>query len=263
MADTGLPVEIPATIPADAVHRLSDGDVSLLGRMPNASNATFLVRIDEPGSAPPPPDDAGHAPAGPAWGLAIYKPLRGERPLWDFPAGLYQREAAAYRLSAATGLDVIPPTVVRDDAPLGVGSLQWFVNADFTEHYFSLAAERPHLRDQLRAMAVFDVIANNTDRKSGHCLYEQATERVWGIDNGLCFSIEARLRTVIWDFAGDALTPPLQAAAAGVADHVPDDVAALLDDDEVAALQVRAARLADRGTFPHDRTGRGYPWPLV
>ena len=129
-------------------------EVAVLGRMRNASNATFLVSLD---------DDEG---------LAIYKPGRGERPLWDFPPGLYRREVAAYVLSEALGLHIVPPTVLRPDAPLGEGSLQWFVNADFAEHYFSLYAERPELHDQLRAIAVFDAIANNTDRKSGHCLLE-------------------------------------------------------------------------------------------
>ena len=128
--------------------------VNVLGRMRNASNATFLVSLDG------------------ADGLAIYKPGRGERPLWDFEPGLYRREVAAFRLSEALGLGVVPPTVLRPDAPLGEGSLQWFVNADFREHYFSLYAERPDLHDQLRAIAVFDALANNTDRKSGHCLLE-------------------------------------------------------------------------------------------
>jgi len=248
-----LPVTVPATIPADAVDRLATGEIELVGRMPNASNATFLVTLRDADA-----DGAGGEP----YAVAIYKPVRGERPLWDFPPGLHLREIAAYRLSARSGLDVIPPTVLRPDAPLGEGSLQWFVNADFSEHYFSLA-ERSELREQFRALALLDVLANNTDRKSGHCLYEPAAQRVWGIDNGLCFSLDARLRTVIWEFAGDPLDTRLRAVAAGLAECLPPDVAELLDADEAAAISERAARLAARGTFPHDRSGRGYPWPLI
>ena len=136
---------------------------------------------------------------------AIYKPVRGERPLWDFEPGLHKREAAAYRLSEAMGFGVVPPTVLRDDGPLGEGSLQWFVAADHREHYFTIAEQRPDLHPQLRDIAVLDVVANNTDRKSGHCLL--AGDRVWAIDNGLCFAPDFKLRTVIWEFAGDALTP--------------------------------------------------------
>lgn len=254
-----LPVQIPAAIPHDAATVLAEAAVTLLGRMPNASNATFLVRLDPAGTDLP--DD--HEDRQPPLGLAIYKPLRGERPLWDFPPGLHRREVAAYRLSHAAGLDVIPPTVLRPDAPLGEGSLQWFVNADFAEHYFSLHEQRPELHDRLRALTVFDIVANNTDRKSGHCLYEPATGHVWGIDNGLCFSVDARLRTVIWDFAGEPLGEPLRVVAASLAEEVPAAVAELLDDDEVDAVRARAAALADDGTFPFDRSGHGYPWPLI
>ena len=96
--------------------------------------------------------------------------MRGERPLWDFEPGLHKREAAAFRLSEEMGIGVVPPTVLRDDGPLGEGSFQWFVDADHREHYFTIAEHRPDLHDQLRAIAVLDVVANNTDRKSGHCL---------------------------------------------------------------------------------------------
>ena len=251
-------LRVPARIPDDAEQRLLNGTIEVLGRMPNASNGTFLVRLDVPGSA-----DTNAEAQGEPYAMAIYKPERGERPLWDFPSGLFRREVAAYRLSRALGLDVIPPTVRRVDAPFDEGSLQWFVNADFTEHYFSLCEQRADLHGQLRDLAVFDLIANNTDRKSGHCLLEPATDRVWGIDNGLCFSIDARLRTVIWDFAGEALTERQRDAAWSIAESVPDEVAELLDDDEVEAMRDRAGRLARRGTLPFDRSGHGYPWPLV
>ena len=233
-------------VPADATERLAQAEVAVLGRMRNASNATFLVSLD---------DDEG---------LAIYKPGRGERPLWDFPPGLYRREVAAYELSEALGLHIVPPTVLRPDAPLGEGSLQWFVNADFAEHYFSLFAERPELHDQLRAIAVFDTIANNTDRKSGHCLLEigDGIDRVWAIDNGLCFSTEDKLRTVIWEFAGEPLPDELRRAAAQAVE-TPSTLADLLDDEEITAISRRARRLASTATFPSERHSHGYPWPLV
>jgi uncharacterized repeat protein (TIGR03843 family) len=261
MADTDTPLRIPPTIPPDAEQRLATGTISVVGRMPNASNGTFLVQLDDPDASGT--HDASADDSTAPYGLAIYKPGRGERPLWDFPPGLFRREVAAYRLSRATGLDVIPPTVLRTDAPFGEGSLQWFVNADFREHYFTLCEQRPDLHDQLRALAVFDVLANNTDRKSGHCLLEPDAGRVWGIDNGLCFSTEARLRTVIWDFAGEALPEPWRDVAWAIADTVPDTVVELLDDDEVEAIRTRAVRLARRSTLPVDRSGRAYPWPLV
>jgi uncharacterized repeat protein (TIGR03843 family) len=235
-------------VPRDATDRLASAGVTVLGRMLNASNATFLVRLDG------------------ADGMAIYKPGRGERPLWDFAPGLYRREVAAYVLSEALGLGVVPPTVVRPDAPLGEGSLQWFVNADFAEHYFSLYGERPDLHDQLRAIAVFDAIANNTDRKSGHCLLEVAAnadgDQVWAIDNGLCFAADDKLRTVIWEFAGEPLTHELRRAA-GCAVDPPAELEALLDDDEITAISARARRLLARATFPAEQHSHGYPWPLV
>ncbi len=251
--DADVAIAVPAVVPPDAVNRLETGAVSLLGRMPNASNGTFLVRVDDLAATDDEP-----------WGLAIYKPERGERPLWDFEPGLYRRETAAYRLGVAAGIDVVPPTVIRADAPLGEGSLQWFVNADFTQHYFSLVEARPDLVQQFMDIAVFDVLVNNTDRKSGHCLLEAATDRVWAIDNGLCFAAHFKLRTVIWEFAGDPLPRRLIEAVRHVAERgVSDDVAELLADDEVAAIATRAALLADLGAFPVDRGGRGYPWPLV
>ena len=143
--------------------------------MPYSSNATFLVHVEHDGLSHP----------------AIYKPMRGERPLWDFEPGLHRREVAAYLLSEALGIGVIPPTVLRD-GPLGEGSVQWFVTADHRQHYFTIHEQYPELHDRLRAMALLDIIANNTDRKSGHCLLVPATDgapaSVWGIDQGLCFA---------------------------------------------------------------------------
>ena len=229
------------------------GEMEIEGRMPWSSNATFLVHLRDG-------DDEV--------AKAIYKPERGERPLWDFPSGLYRREAAAYRLWAATGWSAlsggggVPPTVVRD-GPLGVGSLQLFIPSDFEQHYFSLYEQREDLHDQLQAICAFDLLANNTDRKGGHCLLGH-DGFVYAIDNGLCFASPFKLRTVIWEFAGapvpDVLLPQIEA----IAGHVPDEVTELIDDpEEIEAIQERARDLATHGRFPVDPTGRRYPWPLV
>lgn len=224
---------------------LTHGEIDVEGRMPYSSNGTFLVTLSLD-------DDSMRA---------IYKPLRGERPLWDFPAGLYKREIAAYRLSAAMGFDLVPLTIERD-GPGGIGSLQAFVDADFTEHYFTLYESRPDLHDQFRRLVAFDIVANNTDRKSGHCLVD-ASSHVWAIDNGLCFAADFKLRTVIWEFGGEPIPVDVIDAVRTVADSPPIEVAALLDDDEIEAMIERAMMLAEGGMFPIDSTGRRYPWPVV
>lgn len=224
---------------------LTEGSVEVEMRMPYSSNATFLVRISH--------DERSCR--------AIYKPLRGERPLWDFAPGLHRREVAAYRLAIAMGFDFVPITVLRD-GPLGEGSVQLLIDADFEQHYFTLFESHPELHDQFRNIAVFDIVANNTDRKSGHVLVD-AERHVWGIDHGLCFAADFKLRTVIWEFGGEALPEPLLDAVRRVADTVPLEVASLLDSDEVEALTHRAAWLLEHRQFPVDDSGRRYPWPLV
>jgi uncharacterized repeat protein (TIGR03843 family) len=235
---------VPADELTDPVAFLTNGEIEVEGRMPWSSNATFLVTVH----------------CGERDHHAIYKPVRGERPLWDFEPGLHKRELAAYRLSEHLGIGAVPPTIVRD-GPFGEGSLQWFVEADHREHYFTIYEQRPDLHDQLRAIAALDLLANNTDRKSGHCLL--AGDRVWAIDNGLCFAAPSKLRTVIWEFGGEPIPPPLLDAIAPLAGRVPFDLAVLLDDDEVDALSRRAAQVVDAGVFPEDDSGHRYPWPLV
>ena len=225
---------------------LTEGSVDLVGRILRSSNETFLVQLSH----------------GEDTAQAIYKPVAGERPLSDFEPGLHRRERAAYLLSEALGWGMVPPTVIREDAPLGVGSLQWFIDCDFREHYFTLAAEDPSTHPDLARMALFDYVANNTDRKSGHVLRGD-DGRIWGIDHGLCFSAVFKLRTVIWDFAGEPIPEPLLADIAPLADEVPAELAELLDDDEVAALRRRVRRMLQEGTLPVDLTGMRYPWPLV
>jgi len=225
---------------------LVEGRIDLLGRILRSSNATFLVQVSCG-------DDS-------AW--AVYKPEAGERALADFEPGLYRRERAAYLLSEYLKWGIVPPTVIREDSPLGIGSLQWFVESDLHEHYFTLYAESPDTHHELSRIALFDCVANNTDRKSGHVLRGH-DGRVWGIDHGLCFSADFKLRTVIWDFAGKPIPDGLLEDIAPLAETVPDDVAALLDEAEVAALQRRVKRLQRERVLPVDTTGMRFPWPLV
>ena len=230
---------------AHQLHVLTCGEIDIEGRMPWSSNATFLVNIVCGGD---------HA-------QGIYKPMRGERPLWDFEPGLHRREVAAYRLSEALGLDLVPPTVLRD-GPYGEGSVQWFVDVDHRQHYFTIHEERPDLHDTLRNVAVFDLLANNTDRKSGHVLID-SDDHVWGIDHGLCFSADFKLRTVVWEFGGEPIDAALLDAIQPIGKAVPLEIATLLADDEVAALQERAQWVAANPVFPVDQSGRRYPWPIV
>lgn len=230
------------------LERLSCGDIDIDGRMPNSSNATFLVTIGAHG------DDASPM-------KAIYKPLSGERPLWDFDPGLYKREVAAYRLSDVLGYHIIPPTVVRE-GPLGEGSLQLFIDHDPSQHYFTFLDGRPELHDRLRTLAVFDIVANNTDRKGGHVLVDDDSN-VWGIDHGVCFSDEFKLRTVIWDFAGDHIDESLLAPLEPFVQSVPVSIAALLTDDEIEAMIERAVWLLENRVFPAAESRYQYPWPLL
>jgi uncharacterized repeat protein (TIGR03843 family) len=225
---------------------LTEGHVELLGRILRSSNETFLVQVSCG-------DDAASA---------VYKPEAGERPLSDFEPGLYRRERAAYLLSESLGWGLVPLTVIREDAPLGVGSLQWFIECDFREHYFTLYADSPATHRDLARIALFDYVANNTDRKSGHVLRGD-NGRVWGIDHGLCFSAGFKLRTVIWDFAGEPIPEALLEDIAPLAEAVPAEVAELLDDAEVIALRRRVRRLLHARVLPVDQTGMRYPWPLV
>jgi len=224
---------------------LRRGKIEVKGRMPWSSNGTFLVELCLDG------EEAS----------AIYKPHRGERPLWDYPTGLYRREVAVYVVSEFLGWGLVPETVVRDDGPFGPGSLQRFVPARFEEHYFTML-ERPELHDCLKAICVFDLLVNNGDRKSGHCLHGE-DGRVWAIDHGLCLHEEPKLRTVIWDFAGQPFPPERLDAVARLAATPPSELAALLEPDELDALVARAAAVLRRPVFPVVSSGRAYPWPLV
>jgi uncharacterized repeat protein (TIGR03843 family) len=214
--------------------------------MPDSSNATFLVQCT-------------HADAS---ALAIYKPQRGERPLWDFPRGLFKREIAAYQLSEALGWGLVPLTLARKDAPYGEGSLQLFVDADFEQHYFTLY-EDPRHREHLERVCVFDLITNNADRKSGHCLLGP-DGAIYAIDNGLCFHVDPKLRTVIWSFGGEPIPKAtLDGLRRFVEAPFPKALRKLITADEQEALLARAVAVLDAGRFPIDESGYRYPWPLV
>lgn len=234
--------------PPPVARVLAEGEMTVHGRIAGSSNVTLLVTCDLTG--------VGQA--------AVYKPARGERPLWDFPSGLHRREVAAYLLSEELGLGVVPETVDRADGPYGPGSVQRLVPEDGTSHYFTLR-EDPRWHPTLRAIAAFDVVANNTDRKSGHVLLAEG--RLWAIDHGLAFHAEPKLRTVIWDFAGEPLADEVAAGVARLAERgAPPALRRLLEPGEAEALVDRAAALAAEGRLPEpdeDRDWPPYPWPLV
>jgi hypothetical protein len=228
--------------PERAVALLREGSIELLGIMPNASNYTFAVTVRH----------------GDLETLAVYKPEDGEQPLWDFPDGtLWRREIAAYLCSEALGWGIVPPTIERD-GPHGVGSLQLYVDHDPVHHYLSMM---PRFADAFRRVAAFDIVSNNADRKSGHCLLERESSRIYVVDHGVCFNEEPKLRTVIWDFAGEPLPPDV---ASDLKRFDASVLAPWLDDAEVEATALRARALADAGAFPEppeDR--RSYPWPPI
>jgi uncharacterized repeat protein (TIGR03843 family) len=228
-----------------AMDVLTRGELTVKGRLPWSSNATLLIEAHLDG----------------ATALGVYKPERGERPLWDFPRGLYRRELAAWHLSEALGWGLVPPTVPRE-GPHGEGSVQLFIPADFEQHYFTLREDARH-HDRLRRICAFDLVSNNADRKSGHCLLgEDGT--IYAIDNGLCFHVEPKLRTVVWDFADEPLPAVVRDDLARLAARpLPEALRALLAPAECTALLKRARALLRAGRFPSDTVGRGYPWPLV
>ncbi len=234
----------------DPVRLLCSAELDVVGGLAGASNHTLLVRLGHEGED-----------------FAVYKPRRGERPLWDFPSGtLCNREVAAYRVSAFLGWDLVPPTVLRD-GPLGTGSVQQFMHHDPAQHYFTLLDD-PSLHRRLAQLATFDLLINNADRKGGHVLRTVAPVRVVGIDHGLTFHTEPKLRTVIWELGGTALDDGWRVDLRRLAEalHADGDgpVADLLSGDEVAVLARRAELLAEREALPAlppDR--RPYPWPPV
>jgi len=229
---------------------LARANVRDMKLLPTGSNYVFVLALE---------DDA----AGP--GAAVYKPQRGETPLWDYPSGtLYRRERAAYVLSEALGWGIVPPTIVRD-GPHGIGMVQLHIDHEPRQNYFTI---KDHRQEELRRLALFDVILNNGDRKGGHCLID-AERRIWGIDHGLTFHHQGKLRTVVWDFIGEPmpahllaeveqLLARLQRGAPEVAEL--DD---LLNKNERKALRQRTEQSLARGVYPDPPPWRPVPWPAL
>ncbi|HEX2054586.1 MAG TPA: SCO1664 family protein [Actinomycetota bacterium] len=231
-----------ALAPAD----LTGGNLEILGLLPASSNYTFLARLESNGRT-----------------LVVYKPRRGETPLWDFPSGsLCLREVAAYRVSVAAGWLHVPSTVLRD-GPFGIGMVQQFIEHDPAFHAFNLA---PAHEAELKRIAVFDLVANNADRKAGHVL-KGNDGRLWAVDHGLCFHAEPKLRTVLWDWVGDAIPEDSLAAVERLRQSVRSEhqagLAELLEPEEIELLLHRAEQVLDMQVFPAPGPGRPYPWPPI
>ncbi len=197
---------------------------------------------------------------------AVYKPQRGERPLWDFPDGtLCYRETAAFLTSRQLCWDLVPPTVLRE-GPRGLGSFQYFIEHDPQVNYFSFDET---MFPQLKRMALFDYLINNADRKGGHCLVDYQGH-LWGIDHGIAFNAVHKLRTVIWDFAGQPISEALLndvSRLCGIFDDssVPftQQMQKLLSASEIRALQNRMRHVLKQRRYPLPGPGPNYPWPPV
>lgn len=228
------------------------GEIELKGQFMLGSNYTFLVTVHHGGEDFP----------------AVYKPSRGEQPLWDFPDNtLSLREVAAYLVSEALGFHFVPYTTLRAEGPYGAGSLQQYIEYDPEYHYFSFT---PEDKERLRPAALFDLLVNNADRKGSHVLIEQGTNKLWAIDHGLCFHQDDKLRTVLWDFAGEPIPADLLECIATLPARLSStselraQLKPYLSTREITALASRARSLLSTKTFPmppHDR--RAYPYPPV
>ncbi|MEO8292173.1 MAG: SCO1664 family protein [Actinomycetota bacterium] len=236
------------TVPPGIPPVLADGDLELLGLLPRSSNYAFLAR----------------ATLGEEEMLAVYKPRRGENPLWDFPDGtLCNREAAAFVIAHALGWPNVPPTLLRS-GPEGEGAVQRFIPFEPAEHAFTLQERFPAA---FRRLALFDVVANNADRKSGHCLLGRDGE-LFVVDHGTCFSEEPKLRTVLWDYVDEPISPGDSTDLGRLHDTLGfGPTRARLDEllsaAEVRALIARLDALVAAGRFPEPGPGRPYPWPMV
>jgi hypothetical protein len=235
----------PAVAPA-----LARGGLEILGLLPRSSNYTFLVRATG--------EDGDTA-------LGVYKPQRGEIPLWDFPEGtLCRREVAAYVVARALGWPNVPPTILRD-GPEGLGSVQAFITFDAEEHYFTL---QERFVDAFREVAAFDLVVNNADRKGGHCLLGE-DGRIWLIDHGVCFSAEPKLRTVIWEYMDEPIPASLLSGIERLGTTLDeggvdrDELGALLNEEELLALRRRIEAIATSPVFPGPGGDRPFPWPPV
>jgi uncharacterized repeat protein (TIGR03843 family) len=239
----------------DALEILKNGQLTIRGEFLWGSNYTFLA----------------DAELGEQKIACVYKPSKGERPLWDFPvATLAKREVAAYLVSQALGWELVPPTVYRDAAPLGPGSVQLYIDHDPEYHYFNFTEED---RQRLRPTVLFDLLINNADRKGSHILRDNQAH-LWLIDHGVCFHVEDKLRTVIWDFVGEPIPENLCADLSdfarrlkpvqGAPSELASSLMSFLSRGEVRALGMRAERLVASGRFPApDPFRRAFPWPQI
>ena len=232
---------------------LYTGEIEEQGLLPYSSNHSFLVVVS---------DDALTLPA-------VYKPQQGESPLWDFELGtLCRREAAAYAVSSALEWDLVPPTVLRSGTR-GLGSVQFYIDNDTDEHYFTVQADARFGRT-LRRLALFDYVINNADRKSGHCLIG-SDNRMWAIDHGICFHSEFKLRTVIWEFSREPIEEELLADLMSFSQQLTDstsagaqELASLLNDEEYGAMCQRTAQLVAHQCYPSPSPyRRNFPWPPI
>lgn len=248
--DADAPVSVTE---ADVLEALLAGDVGERGPLPYSSNHSFLVLVHHKTLEIP----------------AVYKPQRGESPLWDFEWGtLCKREVAAYLVSHALGWDLVPPTVLRN-ASHGLGSIQFYVNHDSDAHYFTIQPDARHA-DSLRRLALFDAIINNADRKSGHCLVG-SEQRLWAIDHGLTFHTDYKLRTVVWEFSGEPIgqlllddLDDLRMQLVGKGSDLAQSLRVLLSDAERRAFLTRVQTLLRQGCYPAPMPQRrNYPWPPV
>jgi hypothetical protein len=237
--------------PAEALKVLDQGEMETVhGLMRYSSNYTYLVtmRLDE------------------LCANAIYKPQRGERPLWDFPdATLCYRERASFITAELLGWQFIPPTVLRE-GKRGLGSIQLYIEHDPDRHYFTFEG---HHAPQLARIQLFDALVNNADRKGGHMLLDEQ-DKVWCIDQGLTFNEDHKLRTVVWDFAGQPIPEPLVADVERLEVAVKDtqsayrlQLDALLTPRETQAFTSRIEQLLRKPYYPMPGAGPNYPWPAV
>lgn len=235
------------------LETLQHGVIEEKGLLPYSSNHSFLVVVAHDDLTLP----------------AVYKPQRGEAPLWDFEWGtLCKRETAAYEVSRALGWNLVPPTVLREGSR-GLGSVQFFVDHDSEAHYFT-AAEDARYVESFQRLALFDFVVNNADRKSGHCLIGH-DGRVWAIDHGICFHSEYKLRTVIWEFSCTPIAAnyladlaALRAALDDQASHFGQRIGRLVSSPELAAMRRRIDYLLRARNYPAPLTQRrNYPWPPI
>jgi uncharacterized repeat protein (TIGR03843 family) len=222
---------------------LMHGDLELKGQFTLGSNYTFLVDVHHQDITV----------------QAVYKPTQGEQPLWDFPENtLAGREVAAYLVSECLGFQVVPFTILRNDGPYGAGSLQQFIEYDPEYHYFNFTEDD---RQLLKPIVLFDMLCNNADRKGGHVFFEGDTHKLFAIDHGICFHEQDKLRTVLWDFAGQKIPDDLLSRLT-LSPGLLADLQPYLSPRELSALQSRAETILQKRRFPRQPRDRyAMPWP--